>query len=117
MENFSIMNDDSTFGIIENRFLNDDDTKSVYEAVSSRGFNTLMKVKRQGRWFILKGLAAEYRNQAIYLELLKEIDSPLLDDPKTADEFRNAWENLHNDKYNMVAFRLNDKIQEELGKQ
>lgn len=72
---FSIMNDDSTSGIIDNRFLNDDDTKSVYEAVSSRGFNTIMKVKRQGRWFILKGLAAEYRNQTVYLELLiKEYD-------------------------------------------
>lgn len=72
---FSSMNDDSTSGIIENRFLNDDDTTSVYEAVSSRGFNNLMKVKRQGRWFILKGLAAEYRNQTVYLELLiKEYD-------------------------------------------
>lgn len=72
---FSSMNDDSTSGIIENRFLNDDDTTSVYEAVSSRGFNNLMKVKRQGKWFILKGLAAEYRNQTVYLELLiKEYD-------------------------------------------
>ncbi len=66
------MNDDSTSGIIEGRFLNDDDGKSVYEAVSSRGFNTLMKVKRQGRWFILKGLAPECRTQAVYLELLKK---------------------------------------------
>ena len=66
------MNDDSTSGIIDGQFLNDDDGKSVYEAVSSRGFNVLMKVKRQGRWFILKGLASEYRDQPIYLELLKK---------------------------------------------
>ena len=66
------MNDESTSGIIENRFLNDDDNTSVYEAVSSRGFNTLIKVKRQGRWFILKGLASEYRNQTVYIELLKK---------------------------------------------
>lgn len=66
------MHDDSTSGIIEGLFLNDDDGKSVYEAVSSRGFNILMKVKRQGRWFILKGLAAEYRDQPVYLELLKK---------------------------------------------
>lgn len=66
------MRDESTSGIIEGRFLNDDDGKSVYEAVSSRGFNILMKVKRQGRWFILKGLAAEYRDQPVYLELLKK---------------------------------------------
>ena len=67
-----IMNDDSTSGIIDNGFLNENENKSVYEAVSSRGFNVLMKVKRQCRWFILKGLAAEYRNQAVYLELLKK---------------------------------------------
>ncbi|MBQ2187843.1 MAG: serine/threonine protein kinase [Bacteroidales bacterium] len=66
------MHDDSTSGIIEGRFLNDDDGKSVYEAVSSRGFNILMKVKRQGRWFILKGLAPECRTQAVYLKLLKK---------------------------------------------
>lgn len=72
MRKISIMHDDSTSGIIEGRFLNDDDGKSVYEAVSSRGFNILMKVKRQGRWFIVKGLAAEYRDQPVYLELLKK---------------------------------------------
>ena len=72
MRKISIMTDDSTSGIIEGRFLNDDDGKSVYKAVSSRGFNVLMKVKRQGRWFILKGLAAEYRDQPVYLELLKK---------------------------------------------
>ena len=66
------MNDDSTSGIIGGQFLDDTDGKSVYEAVSSRGFNVLMKVKRQGRWFILKGLALEYRNQPVYLELLKK---------------------------------------------
>lgn len=66
------MNDDSTSGIINGQFLSEDDSKSVYENVSSRGFNQLMKVKRQGRWFMLKGLAAEYRNQAVYLELLKK---------------------------------------------
>lgn len=72
MRKISIMRDESTSGIIEGRFLNDDDGKSVYEAVSSRGFNILMKVKRRGRWFILKGLAAEYRDQPVYLELLKK---------------------------------------------
>lgn len=66
------MNDDSTSGIINGQFLSEDDTKSTYETVSSRGFNSLMKVKRQGRWFILKGLAPEYRNQSVYLELLKK---------------------------------------------
>jgi hypothetical protein len=42
--------------------------------------------------------------------LLMGMQSPLLDDTKTADEFRTAWEHLHNDKYNEVAFRLYDAI-------
>ena len=42
--------------------------------------------------------------------LLMDMQSPLLDDPKTADEFRAAWEHLHNDKYNEVAFKLYDAI-------
>ena len=83
------MNDDSTSGIINGQFLSEDDSKSVYETVSSRGFNQLMKVKRQGRWFMLKGLAAEYRNQAVYLELLKkEYDLMVqLDHPNIAKSF------------------------------
>ena len=85
----AVMNDDSTSGIINGQFLSEDDTKSVYETVSSRGFNQLMKVKRQGRWFVLKGLAVEYRNQAVYLELLKkEYDLMVqLDHPNIAKAF------------------------------
>ena len=83
------MNDDSTSGIINGQFLSEDDSKSVYENVSSRGFNQLMKVKRQGRWFMLKGLAVEYQNQAVYLELLKkEYDLMVqLDHPNIAKAF------------------------------
>ena len=83
------MNDDSTSGIINGQFLSEDDSKSVYETVSSRGFNQLMKVKRQGRWFMLKGLAVEYRNQTVYLELLKkEYDLMVqLDHPNIAKSF------------------------------
>lgn len=66
------MNNDSTSGIINRQFMNEEDNKSTYETVSSRGFNQLMKVKRQGRWFMLKGLVVEYQNQAVYLELLKK---------------------------------------------
>lgn len=83
------MNDDSTSGIINGQFLSEDDSKLVYETVSSRGFNQLMKVKRQGRWFMLKGLTVEYRNQAVYLELLKkEYDLMVqLDHPNIAKAF------------------------------
>ena len=45
--------------------------------------------------------------------LLQDIDSPILDDSKTRDEFITAWEHLHNDKYNLVCFKLYDKINEE----
>ena len=45
--------------------------------------------------------------------LLQDLDSPILDDPKTRNEFITAWEHLHNDKYNMVCFRLSDRINEE----
>ena len=45
--------------------------------------------------------------------LLQDLDSPILDDPKTRDEFITAWEHLHNDTYNMVCFRLYDRINEE----
>lgn len=47
--------------------------------------------------------------------LLQDIQSPLLDDPKTRDEFVTAWEHLHNEKYNAVCFRLSDRINEESG--
>ena len=47
--------------------------------------------------------------------LLHDIQSPLLDDPKTHDEFVTAWEHLHNEKYNMVCFRLSDRINEGSG--
>lgn len=42
-----------------------------------------------------------------------EMESPVLDDPRTNEEFRSAWEHLHNDKYNEVAFRLYDAINAE----
>ena len=89
MRKISIMNDDSTSGIINGQFLDEYDNKSTYETVSSRSFNSLMKVKWQGRWFILKGLAPEYRNQSVYLELLKkEYDLMVqLDHPNIAKSF------------------------------
>lgn len=47
--------------------------------------------------------------------LLMDIQSPLLDDAKTSDEFRTAWEHLHNDKYNQVCFMLSDAVNAEYG--
>ena len=66
------MNDISTSGPIQDQFILPSDMGNSYEPLESRGFNQLVKVKRQGRWFLLKGLKPEYRNQQVYLELLKK---------------------------------------------
>lgn len=66
------MNDDSTSGPLSRTFLSDDEVQTSFMPIDSRGFNQLVKVKRQGRWFLLKGLKAEYRSKPVYLELLKK---------------------------------------------
>ena len=66
------MDDSSTSGIIDGGFITETDAVTVYESSSSRGFNLVAKVRRQGKWFILKGLKPEYRNQQSYIELLKK---------------------------------------------
>ena len=66
------MDDVSTSGLIDEAFISEDDIRTTYEDVASPGFNRLMKVRRQGRWFMLKGLKTEYRDQALYLELLRK---------------------------------------------
>ena len=66
------MDDNSTSGIIDGSFITETDVMTVYESSSSRGFNQVVKVRRQGKWFFLKGLKPEYRNQQSYIELLKK---------------------------------------------
>ena len=66
------MDDNSTSGIINGSFITETDALTVYETSSSRGFNQVVKVRRQGKWFILKGLKPEYRDQQAYIELLKK---------------------------------------------
>lgn len=68
----TVMNDISTSGPIQKQFIMPSDMSTSYVPVESRGFNQLVKVKRQGRWFLLKGLKPEYRNQQVYIELLKK---------------------------------------------
>ena len=38
----------------------------------SHGFNILIKAKRFGKWFLLKGLKKEYRNDPTYQRLLRK---------------------------------------------
>ena len=66
------MNDNSTSGPVSGQFLSENDVLDVYEDVPGGGFSRLVKVKRQGRWFMLKGLKFGYLDQAVYLELLKK---------------------------------------------
>ena len=66
------MDDVSTSGPIEETFISEAEIRTTYEEVPSRGFNALMKVRRQGRWFMLKGLKTAYRDQTVYIELLRK---------------------------------------------
>ena len=66
------MDDNSTSGIIDGSFITETEALTVYESSSSRGFNQVVKVRRQGKWFILKGLKPECRDQQAYIELLKK---------------------------------------------
>ena len=66
------MDDNSTSGIIDGGFITDTDAMTVYESSSSHGFNQVVKIRMQGKWFILKGLKREYRDQQAYIELLKK---------------------------------------------
>jgi len=48
---------------------------SDFTVLPSRSINLLVKAKRYGRWWLLKGLKEEYRNQTIYQSFLqKEYD-------------------------------------------
>lgn len=57
----------------------DDMTSSVQfserTTLSSRGYSLLVKAKRYGRWWLLKGLKEEYRHDGIFQAFLqKEYD-------------------------------------------
>jgi len=40
--------------------------------IPTDGYALLVKAKRHGRWWVLKGLKAEYRGEPLYVELLKK---------------------------------------------
>lgn len=71
-QNQAMTDDISTSGPLNGIFLSADEVQTSYEPMVSRGFNQLVKVKRQGRWFLLKGLKQEFRKQPVYLEMLKK---------------------------------------------
>jgi serine/threonine protein kinase len=67
-----VMNEDETSEIMDVRFITDSDARRTYEELPTRGFNRLVKVMRQGRWFLLKGLKPEFVQEPMYLDLLKK---------------------------------------------
>ena len=91
------MDDNSTSGIIDGQFITETEAMTVYESSSSRGFNQVVKVRRQGKWFILKGLKPEYRDQQPYIELLKK-------------EFELATQLDHPNIVKILAKELNPEI-------
>ena len=91
------MDDSSTSGIIDGGFITETDAVTVYESSSSRGFNLVAKVRRQGKWFILKGLKPEYRSQQSYIELLKK-------------EFELATQLDHHNIVKVLAKEMNPEI-------
>ena len=68
----TMMEDNSTSGLIQEQFILPTELSATYEKVPSHGFNQLVKMKRQGRWYMLKGLKPEFQQQLVNLELLKK---------------------------------------------
>ena len=66
------MNENSTSGPIDSRFISEEETRPVCEELPGCWINRLVKTRRQGRWFILKGLRQDFNVNAIFLELLKK---------------------------------------------
>lgn len=56
----------------ENFFTAEDSVSEYIELTTQSRFNQFHKVKRFGRWFILKGLKPEYATQSLYVSLLKK---------------------------------------------
>ena len=49
-----------------------------FSVVPSRGYSLLVQAKRNGRWWMLKGLKEQYREDTVYQVLLrKEYEMPM----------------------------------------
>ena len=56
----------------ENFFTAEDNITEYFEITTQSKYNTFYKIKRFGRWFLLKGLKPEYATQPLYVSLLKK---------------------------------------------
>lgn len=66
---------DSSSGIITDETAAAGEHFSDFTPIPCKGFNSLCKAKRYGRWWVLKGLKPQYASQEMYRSLLsKEFD-------------------------------------------
>ena len=66
------MNESSSSGAITSSFENISDVFTAHTELASEGYNCLYKAQRYGKWYVLKGLKPEFRNESIYKELLSK---------------------------------------------
>lgn len=64
--------DQSTSSFIVSDILDFDKQFTDLTEIPTGGFNRLVKAKRYGKWFLLKGLKTTYASQALYKELLRK---------------------------------------------
>ncbi|MDD4142303.1 MAG: serine/threonine-protein kinase [Bacteroidales bacterium] len=91
------MNDNeesSSSGEITSSFHNVSDNFTGYSEIITSGFNLLYKAQRYGKWFVLKGLKPQFRDDLIYRELLaKEFEVGIqLDHPNIAKCFGKEYD-------------------------
>ena len=61
-----------TSGFVRSDDIPRTDRFTDFSTVPSRGYNLLVRAKRHGRWWMLKGLKESYRNDAVYQVLLQK---------------------------------------------
>lgn len=64
------IDDLSSSGEITSSFEGISNVFTSYTEIPSEGFNSLYKAQRYGKWFVIKGLKPEYRQDEMYIELL-----------------------------------------------
>ena len=66
-----IYNEELTSGFVKPDDILKTDRFTDFSAVSSKGYSLLVRAKRHGRWWLLKGLKEQYRQDAVYQVLLQ----------------------------------------------
>ena len=64
--------DEPTSGFVKSDDILRTDRFTDFSTVPSRGYSLLVRAKRHGRWWMLKGLKESYRNDTVYQVLLQK---------------------------------------------